>query len=812
MAHLPYVFELATSECRADSLSLSRHMVLRNACIEYRDARGVAWDNPEVPELSGAVSDSQIPCMNKFDNSVGSVVGTKIDSGAKTVVESSIICYEVEDLGDIHNLMGSVTELLQTSLSSGTLWSLPHTLKYSRGRTTWASSKGTVAGGSGRILDAMASSHSPPLSLSTVHASMEASKYPREPRFDKLFLFPHNATPGNGLYGTLGDNQAVDMCPDEREGEVDSVGRQYLDDYIGFICTGHTSHSGEAGRVRRVTSDSRVRVLSHSVIDWFERLAGVMGAEAGGAYTWAVFCMGKHCQVSETQFRSLMRFRRACSLAGDISASLHVNATDKVVVISVSSGVLFKLSTNGFWVDNVETHSSDTVTCSIRPSMDTRGSDAVRACQSTFFSTKPYIKSDRAPRPLIASVQLPQAVCLPHCPGTAAVSPCYTFKPIVTTRLYSNIMRDQEEGNANLATYLPGENVGVLHLNTEYNYEDAMIVSQKYVDNGGFSSVSICSYQISKSEFVPRPGVTLCTKLSPWWKSACPPTCPHDREEMRKRTRVNAASRFTSGVVHTRTALDSGDQLVRVLSYEQLQRGDKLSNGHGQKGIAVIVPFEDMPVVLHPALGNVVPDVVMAMASVINRQTNGQLYEAYKSVSVLGGRGPLPAVVAEGETFSVFQDCRVLRGSTGEVFRTVHRGSNGRMSVKPTRASFGYMRMYSQTQKSRERHQVSHLSPGKNTLRTPTGRARGGGVACGEMEVQAGTAAGLQSCISEIVDRGDVIVMGVCTACQRLGLLCTCTTEENHTPTSLPYDTVVFDITTYIVYGSSIQYGLESQV
>ena len=786
-------------------------MVLRNACIEYRDAHGVAWDDPKVPELSGAVSESQISCMNKFNNNVGTVTRNKVVVDMNTLVEKSIICYEVENLGDVHTLMQHVADLVSDSLNAGTLWSLQHTLRYTRNKDSWKCSKGSVSDVSHQLLDVLDSCSFSPLSLNTVHAPMEAAKYPREPHFDKLFLFPHNATPGNGLYGTLGDNQAVDMCPAEESDKVDYDGREYLEEYVGYICTGHTSHSGEAGRVRRVTSDCRVRILSYSVIDWFERAANVIEEATEQVYSWTVFCMGKYCRITEGQLFSLMRFRRMCSLTGDISASLYVNENSKLIVISVSSGALFKLSTNGFWVDNVETYYSDRVSFSIKVVIDTKGSDAVRACQSTFFSTKPYIKSDRAPRPLIASVQLPQAICLPYCPGTAAVSPCYTFKPMVTTPLYQKVMKDQDNGNANIATYLPGENVGVLHLNTEYNYEDSMIISQRYVDNGGFSSTSICIYLIGKNEYVPEVGTALCTRLSPWWKSACPKNCTHNKDKMKLRA-VSAGSRFTSGVVHTCDVQDSGDQLVKVLSYEQLQRGDKVSNGHGQKGTVVIVPFEDMPIVYHPVHGNVVPDVVMAMASVINRQTNGQLYEACKAMSILRDKGSIPSVVKEGDIFDVSDECGVSRGSTGEAFRTAYRSADGSVKLRPTRATFGYMRMYSQTQKSRERHQVSHLSPGRNTLRTPTGRARGGGVACGEMEVQAGTAAGLHNCVSEIVNRGDVVDINVCSVCQRLGLLCTCTTEDNHITASVPYDTVVFDITTCIVYGSSIQYELESQV
>lgn len=791
--------DVSQTEVRASCPSLEQHMTLRNACKQYRDNGGVSWDDPEVPELSGALSESQMPCMNKFDNIVGAVKG------------GEIVCFEPEDTGTLRALALRVAELTQPSVDAGTLWALHGTVRLSRSESGWGSQTVAVTDASSEVLDAVAGSGLIPLSLNTVHAPMEASRYSGSSEFSSLFLFPHNAVPSNGLYGTLADNQAVDMCPGEDENDVDHESRKYKSNYLGFVCTGHTSHSTEAGRVRRVTSDCKVRILSHDTLDWLRALEVDVADAVQGKYTWVVFCMGLHCKATESQVMRMALFRRRRSLSSDVSCSLHIDSSRKLAILSISSGCLFKLCSNGYWADNVEVHASDRLGLSMKPTIDTKGRDALRACQSTFFSTKPYIMSDRAPRPLFSSVQLPQAICLPWCPGTAAISPCYSFSPIVTTELYRGVMLDQDEDTANLGSYLPGENVGVLHLNMEYNYEDAIIVSQKYVDNGGFSSVSVCFYLLEKREFTPEPGATLCAKLSPWWKSACVSHCPHDEAKLRNLKTFSAGTRRTPGVLVSCDVQPSGHKLVKVRSYEQLQWGDKISNGHGQKGIAVIVPYEDMPMVHHPKMGTLVPDAVMAMSSVINRQTNGQLYEACDSVNAIGDGCREPRVVRPGAVADVSTECTVLRGCNGELFTTVY-GVADHNETHVARATFGYMRMYSQTQKSRERHHVSHLSPGKNSLRTPTGRSRGGGVACGEMEVQAGTASGLQNCVNEVVDRGDMVVARVCKRCQRLGLLCTCTSETHHVNTCVPYDTLVFDITTFIVYGASIEYVVESQV
>ena len=602
------------------------------------------------------------------------------------------------------------------------------------------------------------------------------------------------------------------MCSSESDDVPDMNAREYKLNYIGFICSGHTSHSTEAGRVRRVTADIRIRVISSETSDVLRGFSLDNIGDINSVHTWTLFCMGIFCQITQGQLVELCTVHRLHSLLGSCRFSLYLNTSAHLAVVTMSSGTLMKLCSNGFWADSCEVHVPDTVKNYIKPKIDETGRDSVRACMSTFFSLVPYIKSNRAPRPLISSVQLPQAVCLPWCPGTAAVQPCYSFDPIVTTPLYKAVMSDQEQGVANVSTYLPGENVCVLYLNLEYNYEDAMIVSQKYVDNGGFSSISVCQYIIGGNEYVPDVGAPLCGILSPWWKSSCSHHCTHKKTTSYKERTFVASTRFTSGVVKSVTILDSGDKMVQVTSYEQLQRGDKLSTGHGQKGVAVIVPYEDMPIAVHPRHGNIVPDVVVAMSSIINRQTNGQLYEGAKALSSLASGSHVPYVAGAGETSDVFDEFHVFNGTTGEQYMTAMKMPDGTTKLCDARASCGFVRMYSQTQKSRERHQVSHLSPRANSLRTPTGRSRGGGVAWGEMEVQAAAAAGLQRCNEEIVNRGDILNINVCTVCQRLRLLYTCTTEISHTVTSVPYDTVVFDITTRIIYNTSIKYDIESQV
>jgi hypothetical protein len=796
-------FSLDVGSSMLDAVSVREHLTLRNACIDYRDAGGSCWVPNEMPEASATVSPEQIPCLNKFENIIGHMK------------DAEIICFPLQRTNGIVDLINNLKEHLNIAISSGRLWALPGTVKYKLGTGNaerWSSSVGSVPSHHNDILSKLHYSTRPPLSVNITHAAMEADHYVNSVPYNRVFMYPHNAAVSIGLIGSLHDNECIDMSPgEEKIPNLDN--REYrTDEYIGFICAGHTSHSTEAGRVRRVTCSTRVRVLSEENLLALETTANevaesLYGSNSRSLAPWTLFCMGMYCEISHTQLIKLCYRHRLMSLSGPTPFSLHICEDTRLVNISISSGTLLKQCSNGYWADNVEVYKSFRVKCSIKPRIDTTGSDQMRACFSAYFNLIPYINENRAPRPLIASVQTPQAVCLPWCPGNAAVSPCHTFSPVTTTPLYSTILQDIHDGTASISSHLPGENVQCLFLNMEYTYEDAIIVSRRYVDNGGFSTMSLCSYNISRSEYVPPVGSTLCGVLSKWWKSPCQRGCNHDKESLIKGNRY-VVGYVPTGVVHSITSLNNGDINVKVRSHQQLQDGDKLSMGHGQKGIAVITDYENMPIAYNPDHGQIIPDIVMGMSSVVTRQTNGLLYEAARSLSLFKNRESLPYVVHHKDRPDLNDEFIVRSGETGKIFRTLVYKDNGDTCFQVTKASLGIVRVFNQTQMSRERHQISHIEVSKYALRTPDGRARGGGVGWGEMEVQSTSSAGLQCADDEISARGDRIVGKCCLSCQRLGLLCTCTTEDHHVTVKVPYDLLITDCTTAIAYNGSFQYQL----
>lgn len=789
------IFQLPPNESYADGVSLSSHMTLRNACIDYRDSGGVSWVDSVAPEMSGATSIEQVPCLNKFDNVVGHMV------------DDRVICFPIERCNSAVDLIHSVGFSMQHTINRGRLWSIMGTCKYSlNDRDVWMANNRFATPEESYILDIIRQDPASPISASTVHAVLEAQHFSKNMGYGDVFKFPHGASPSAGLIGTLHDNECIDMSPAEERNKPNIAARAYLPEYKGFICAGHTSHSVEAGRIRRVTCDVRVRVISNKLLEDLHGLVVALNnTPRKGKQTWTLFCMGYYVDITPSEFVAILRYHKAVATNRVTTFSVHVNHDLMLITLSVSSGTLLKLCSNECWADNVEVHMSSLTRSGIAPVIDTDGPDQLRACFSGFFNLIPFISSDRAPRPLISSVQTPQAVCLPWCPGTAAVSPCYTFKPMVTTPMYGKILTEIENDDSNLSSHLPGENVMTLYLNLPENYEDAMLVSKRYIDNGGFSTMSICVYLLPLSEYVPPPGSTLCGKLSKWWKSPCQPGCKHSIEDTTS-TRKYATGYVPTGVIVSVTNLPTGDVSVRVRSHQQLQQGDKLSTGHGQKGVAVIRNYEDMPVAHHPVHGIIVPDVVVAMSSIVTRQTNGQLYEIAASLSAMANRCNLPVIVNACDVADVSDEFTVVDGSTGLPFTTAVIDDNGTTTMQKTRASMGFVRMFNQTQMTRERHHVSHITPGSRSVRTQTGRTRGGAVAWGEMEVQALSSSGLQCCDSEIVSRGDRSVCSVCVSCQRLGPLCTCTNEDNHVLTTISEDLKTLDITSYISHNISFKY------
>lgn len=774
---------------------------MRSLFERYRDGGGICWVEADPPEMSVTQDTGEITCMTRMACPIGMPFGG-IYVGLEPAMHNGL-----------QSVVDAVNEWIADSIDSGNLWCPPNSVRVVRGDAhIWRMGRQALSSELSDALTRVELSDMAPLSISSVHAALESEKAANVYAFERVYPYPRTTVPSTGLFGTSHNNSFVDMSPFEEEKKPDMEMRTFRDEHVGYICAPHTSHSYEAGKSRRVTQDVYVRLLDYKTYSSVDGMRSREVRPRKGDALWTVFCVGQVCKASAETVRQLCIYHRMMSIGRDPSFGLYIKEDIMLCIICVAPGVLTKLCSNGVWADNSNAHKSDRVRYIVQPYIATSGRDFHRACLSGHYNYIPFVEHNAAVRTSISSAQILQAVCLPWCPATAAVSPVSVFKPVVTTKTYARVMARQE-ATLDLGSYLPGETVCILYHNLPLNYEDAVLISRRYVENGGFATLSICRYLLPASDYVPPPGSQVCSKLCKWWKSRCQSGCKHTKEHLEA---SNAISPFgpPTGTIMSRRILKSGEQSVKVRSYEVFQSGNKISTFHGQKGVAAgVVDMEDMPVCYAKDGTTIIPDVIMAVSSIVTRQTLGQVYESGASLERIKDPS-LDPVIPPDATAPLGEDVRVMDGRTGEFYTTALHGEAGPGSIelKETVSTIGFVRVCNQSQMTRERHFTSHRSMTSRTLRTPVRRSRGGALKEGEMEVQATVAAGLVSCVSELRRRGDEVLVLVCAGCQRLRLLHSCTEDRGFIEVTLPYDTVVLDCVSKIVYNSCFVYSVEPDI
>ncbi|KAF7585528.1 hypothetical protein BBP40_010724 [Aspergillus hancockii] len=768
---------------------LNRYATLRRLCVRYRDAGGKGWiGNGTVPELDGSVEEGQMCRMRTFDNIVGHPV------------KGRMVAYPYEDFSGASTMLSALLSMLSSAMDSRMLWCPPLATEYVKMDGEWVYD-GKVVPEIGRsILEAMEELGIAPISGYSCHAFYEAQRIQEHSPLRELFTYDSQVTPVTGLLGTFHNNTAVDVVVDEDPDVPDFHERRFKDEYLGILCTGHTAHSQDAGVARRVTVGIDVRLLCRSTLAALKSLIGGLEDDEDG--TWTLFCMGYSCPLGAGAAREIWARSEAARRVDMPLVSVYFAEHKELIVLSISSGTLVKRLEGRGHYDSCELHADVWPRDSPPPAIDEEEEMKLMDCMSAFFHTIPYVDSDRPPRPLMASVQTQQAVCTPWSPGTAAVAPCYISRPLIRTPLISEVLDASEDNEHGIADEMPGFDVCICFANLAENYEDAMVVSKRFAELGGFSTMSVCHYLLPLGEYVPPPGFPLCSRVSRWWKSTCPSHCKHVRpKEGDAPRRTVSVDRNPTGTVLSSRITAAGEIAVDILSFSVIQVGDKISSGHGQKGVSNILPAEDMPYGVTASGETINFDVVMAISSVINRQTNGQVYEATAGVKAArGGK----CVVHDGSKPDIEEEVTLYDGTTGERSIVVLEGRR----VRVASATFGFTRMLNQTQMVRERHHATHFVPGPHSVAAPTGRSRGGPVKIGEMEVQAMISIGLVSCARELMARGNMVTCDVCTSCKRLCVLCECDGESEGVSVMMPYGTVVFDVTTAATEGHALEYEL----
>jgi len=341
-----------------------------------------------------------------------------------------------------------------------------------------------------------------------------------------------------------------------------------------------------------------------------------------------------------------------------------------------------------------------------------------------------------------------------------------------------------------------GQNVLVAFLSWEgYNYEDAIIISERMVHNDRFTSIHIENYSIDVRD----------TKLGP---EAVTADIPNISEEKLKNLDIEGVVRIGAEVgsgdilvgkitpkgetelsaeekllraifgEKARDVRDSslylehgehgkvidikvfsrevGDKLspgvtktiqVTVADQRKIQVGDKMAGRHGNKGvISKIVPIEDMPF-----LPDGTPvDIILSPLGVVSRMNLGQILETHLGLAANALRYKVITPVFAGVTEEEIRGELVRAGFPEDGKLTLYDGKSGRPFDEKVTVGYKYILKLNHMVEDKI-HQRS-IGPYSLITQQPLGgKAQFGGQRFGEMEVWALEAYGAAHTLQEIL-------------------------------------------------------------
>ncbi len=341
-----------------------------------------------------------------------------------------------------------------------------------------------------------------------------------------------------------------------------------------------------------------------------------------------------------------------------------------------------------------------------------------------------------------------------------------------------------------------GQNVLVAFMSWEgYNYEDAIIISERLVQNDRFTSIHIENYQVDVRD----------TKLGP---EVVTPDIPNVSEEKLKNLDENGiihiGAKVSSGdilvgkispkgeaelsaeekliraifgekardvrdsslylehgehgkVVDIKTfSQEAGDKLppgviksiqVSIADLRKLQVGDKLSGRHGNKGvISKIVPVEDMPY-----LNDGTPiDIILSPLGVVSRMNLGQILETHFGFAAkkLGYRVVTPTLAGASE--KIIKEELKKAGFDEDGKMTLYDGKTG--EPFENKITVGYIYMMKLNHMVEDKIHQRSIGPYSLITQQPLGgKAQFGGQRFGEMEVWALEGYGVAHTLQEIL-------------------------------------------------------------
>jgi DNA-directed RNA polymerase subunit beta len=341
-----------------------------------------------------------------------------------------------------------------------------------------------------------------------------------------------------------------------------------------------------------------------------------------------------------------------------------------------------------------------------------------------------------------------------------------------------------------------GNNVLVAFMTWEgYNYEDAVIISERLVKEDLYSSIHIENYTIDVRD----------TKLGPEIVTNDIPNISEEKlKNLDERGIIRIGAEVSSGDIlvgkitpkgetelsaeekllraifgdkakdvrdsslylehgeHGKVidvkifSREQGDKLsagviqsiqVTVANLRKIRSGDKMAGRHGNKGvISKIVPIEDMPF-----LEDGTPiDIILSPLGVVSRMNLGQLLETHLGFAAqkLGYKVATPAL--NGITEDQIRGELKKAGLPEDGKMILHNGKNG--DIFDNRVSVGYKYMLKLNHMVEDKIHQRSIGPYSLITQQPLGgKAQFGGQRFGEMEVWALEAYGAAHTLQEIL-------------------------------------------------------------
>jgi hypothetical protein len=781
------IHEVPPAESHSGDTLLATQFTQRAINRDYRTETGKYADSEYPPELDGSTRMSKIPPMMTFENFYGHFAPysdpSKDESERKELVTRVFAPTE------------HVTYALwRKYITSMCIASINKSCRDEKDRYCW-----DVSGTEMISMPTILSSSSPypelykryvrtqqkaqnrPLSVHTVQAWLESSR--KRGKTSSLFSMVSVSTTMTSIAGGINNNCTIEMGFKEKEGTKDLDKRAYDMKYFGTVCIGSTPHNADAGKVRRLVSDSRARVLSCMPLWSLDESL----TDQERTRDWCVHCMGS-VFLSSLEFVKVLvqsmkdglrlyyesQFNYPNHYYLPVPPTFIVYHKSKILDISIAPGVVVSNTGNKEMMDSSMISLQKAGKIVSPPKIEVEGADAVGNTRNPYYLFFTYPNEDQQPRPIFANSQTVQCQGLPWGPANARISPNHVSNPLIGTKFARMVELDHVNNDEAIWDKEPGEDVVVCFMALPDNYEDSIIISQRFADMGGFSSTSVVPVRLREKDLVPEVGEIVCGKKYKWWKVDCTPSCVCKKKKLFN-TNCITVGRIATGRVQSVSRTEDGGISVQILSFSQVTDGDKLGSKHGQKGLVKIWPVLDLPIIVMGKGDSFTADVYMSPASIIARQTHGMVYESGASWrAARDGKCGMNALYDMNDIET--EECKmVLDPHTGI---PISRRTGDGKKLEPIVATVGMIRMIIQTQTTREKHHMTHGVEGKRSLNVIPGRGHGGGVSRSEMAAHVAYGTGAIAPLEEMCLRENTISEYTCRKCFRIWTLCHCDTDE----------------------------------